>query len=149
MTGIHNNPIRALTYMDLSSAAMMGLSGGTNYLVVKPSPGVAADDVKLALMNQPGVASVQAISEFSQAFEDAMDLFTAVLRIVQIIVLVMAFLIAFNSTSINVDERVREICHHVRVWPADPHGDADADASRISSSARWARSWAWRWDGRC
>ncbi len=109
VTGIHNNPIRALTYMDLSSAAMMGLSGGTNYLVVKPSPGVAADDVKLALMNQPGVASVQAISEFSQAFEDAMDLFTAVLRIVQIIVLVMAFLIAFNSTSINVDERVREI----------------------------------------
>ncbi|RPI96045.1 MAG: FtsX-like permease family protein, partial [Chloroflexi bacterium] len=107
--GIHNNPIRALSYMDLSSAAMMGLSGGTNYLVVKPSPGVAADDVKLALMNQPGVASVQAISEFSQAFEDAMDLITAVLRVVQIIVLMMAFLIAFNSTSINVDERVREI----------------------------------------
>jgi putative ABC transport system permease protein len=31
------------------------------------------------------------------------------LRVVQLIVLIMAFLIAFNSTSINVDERFREI----------------------------------------
>ena len=107
--GIHNNPLRALSYMDLSGAETMGLTDVTNMLVVSPAPGVTADDVKLALMTQPGVASVQAVTDFAKAIDEFMDLFVVVLRVVQGIVLLMAFLIAFNSTSINVDERVREI----------------------------------------
>jgi putative ABC transport system permease protein len=109
VTGIHNNPVRALSYMDLSGAALMRLDGAANLLVLKPAAGVSADDVKLALLSQPGVASVLAVSEFSEAFEGVLDLFVQVLRIIQGIVLFMAFLIAFNSTSINVDERTREI----------------------------------------
>ena len=38
-----------------------------------------------------------------------MDLFIGFMSIVVIAVLVLAFLIAFNSTSINIDERAREI----------------------------------------
>lgn len=106
---IHNNPIRALSYMDLSGAEMMGLSGVTNLLVVKPAQGVSANDVKRALLNLPGVASVQAVSEITDAVKDVMKIFVTFLRVVQVIVLFMAFLIAFNSTSINVDERVRDI----------------------------------------
>jgi putative ABC transport system permease protein len=107
--GIHDNPLRPLSYLDMNSAGMMGLAGATNYLVVQPTAGISAADVKLALLNQPGVTSVQAISEFSDAFKETMSLFTSVLWVIRIIVMVMAFLIAFNSTSINVDERVREI----------------------------------------
>jgi putative ABC transport system permease protein len=107
--GIHDNPIRALSYLDMSSAEIMGMAGATNYLVVQPAAGISADDVKLALMNQPGVASVQAISDFANAFKETMDMFTSVLWVIRVIVMVLAFLIAFNSTSINVDERVREI----------------------------------------
>jgi putative ABC transport system permease protein len=109
VTGIHNNPVRSLSYMDLSGAALMRLDGATNLLVLKPAAGIGADDVKLALLSQPGVASVQAVSEFSEAFEDVLEIFVQFLRIIQGIVLFMAFLIAFNSTSINVDERTREI----------------------------------------
>ena len=107
--GIHNNPIRPLCYLDMNSTAIMGLTGLTNYMVVQPAAGVSADDVKLALLNQPGVASVLAISAFSDAFKESMDLFTSLLWVIRVIVMVLAFLIAFNSTSINVDERVREI----------------------------------------
>ena len=107
--GIHDNPIRALSYLDMNSTAIMGMAGATNYLVVQPAAGISADDVKLALLNQPGVASVQAISDFANAFKETMDLFTSVLWVIRVIVMVLAFLIAFNSTSINVDERVREI----------------------------------------
>lgn len=107
--GIHNNPIRALSYMDLDQAALMGLNNTTNLLVTSPAPGVEADVIKRALMSQPGVASVQEIAEFSDALDQVLELFVTFLRVVQGIVLVMAFLIAFNSTSINVDERVREI----------------------------------------
>jgi putative ABC transport system permease protein len=107
--GIHDNPLRPLAYLDMNSPAMMGLAGATNYLVVQPAAGISADDVKLVLLNQPGVTAVQAISEFSDSFKETMSLFTSVLWVIRIIVMVMAFLIAFNSTSINVDERVREI----------------------------------------
>jgi putative ABC transport system permease protein len=109
VTGIHTNPVRALSYMDLSGAELTGLNNATNLLVAKPAAGVEPDDVKRALMNQPGVASVQEIAEISKAFDSVMETFVTVLRVVQIIVLFMAFLIAFNTTSINVDERVREI----------------------------------------
>ncbi|WP_162909772.1 ABC transporter permease [Aggregatilinea lenta] len=107
--GIHDNPVRALSYMDLSSAGLMGLDGVTNLLVLQPAAGVASDDIKFALLAQPGVASVMRIADITDAVDDALQIFVQILAVVQIVVLVMAFLIAFNSTSINVDERVREI----------------------------------------
>jgi putative ABC transport system permease protein len=107
--GIHNNPIRALAYMDQNGAAMMGLANVTDLLVVSPSQGVSPDEVKQALLTQSGVSSVQAIAELSKAFDRMLKLIVQYLRVMQVIVLIMAFLIAFNSTSINVDERVREI----------------------------------------
>lgn len=109
VSGIHTSPMRPLSYMDLDNAALMGLDGVTNYLVLDPVGGADPTDIKLALMTQPGVASVQAISEISEATDEILEMFITVLGVIQVIVLFMAFLIAFNSTSINVDERVREI----------------------------------------
>lgn len=109
VAGIHNNPVRALSYMDLAGAELAGLSGVTNHLTTVPAAGVEPSDVKLALMNQPGVASVQEVAEITEGFDEVLEIFVQVLRIVQGIVLFMAFLIAFNTTSINVDERVRDI----------------------------------------
>ncbi|MBN1680476.1 MAG: ABC transporter permease [Anaerolineae bacterium] len=107
--GIHSNPIRALSYMDISSAESMGLAGVTNQIVVNPAEGVDPDAIKGVLMQQPGVASVQSVREFIDVIDDFLEIFSTVLGIVQVIVMLLAFLIAFNSTSINVDERVREI----------------------------------------
>jgi putative ABC transport system permease protein len=107
--GIHNHPMRPMVYMDISAAALMGLDGTTNLLEVEPADGVAPVDVKRALLSQPGVASVQEVQEISNALDEGLDIFVQVLRVIQVVVLLMAFLIAFNSTSINVDERVREI----------------------------------------
>ncbi|MBN2304470.1 MAG: ABC transporter permease [Anaerolineae bacterium] len=109
VVGIHKSPLRPLSYMHIGNADLMGIAGLTNYLVLDPVNGVEPDTVKLALLTQPGVASVQAIGSISDAIDEMVDLFVQILRVVQIIVLFMAFLIAFNSTSINVDERVREI----------------------------------------
>lgn len=94
--------------MDMAGAAAMGLGDMTNMVVVTPDNGSDATSIKRALLVQPGVASVQAIGEFADALEEALEIFVAILAIIQGIVLLMAFLIAFNSTSINVDERSRE-----------------------------------------
>ncbi len=109
VAAIHDNPMRSLNYMDMSSAGMMGLEGQTNLLVVRPSAYANVNDIKRALFSQPGVSSVVAIREYLDAFDEVLNIFAVFLRIVQGVVLFMAFLIAFNSTSINVDERVREI----------------------------------------
>lgn len=107
--GIHDNPIRGMSHMDLSGASLMGLPGTTNLVVIIPADSVNNDTIKQVLLTQPGVASVEPVSEFSEALETFLSLFTKILGIMAFVVLLMAFLISFNSTSINVDERVREI----------------------------------------
>ncbi|MCD4685421.1 MAG: FtsX-like permease family protein [Anaerolineae bacterium] len=107
--GIHNHPMRPMAYMDISAAEMMGLDDTTNLLLANPAAGVDPIDVKRALLSQPGVASVQEVQEIADGLDEILEAFVQMLQVVQVIVLLMAFLIAFNSTSINVDERVREI----------------------------------------
>lgn len=109
IAGIHNNPLRGLAYMDSRYAELMNLAGLSNRLVVQPAPGERTDAVKQVLFMQPGITSVQAIQDVSDAMDEIMKLFTTILQVVQVVVIILAFLIAFNSTSISVDERLREI----------------------------------------
>ncbi len=107
--GIHDNPIRPLTYMPLQGAALMGLEGVANQVILAPAAGMTRETIKEVLLAQPGVASVSSIIEFSEAVEDLVALITQMLAVVQVVVVILAFLIAFNTTSISVDERAREI----------------------------------------
>jgi len=107
--GIHNNPLRPLAYMDMSAASMMGLDGVSNYLVLNPAEGVLEDEVKSALLRQPGVTAVKLAADFSEVVKEMLEIITSMLVVTQIVAVVLAFLIAFNSTSISVDERIREI----------------------------------------
>lgn len=109
VTGIHNNPLRPLSYMDLSAASLIGLEGVANQVVFEPAPGAEPDDIKAAVLLKPGVSSVKSIADFSDAIRNLLEMFTDVLAVIVMVVVVMAFLIAFNSTSLSVDERVREI----------------------------------------
>lgn len=107
--GIHDNPIRPLTYMPLQGAALMGLEGVANQVILAPAAGVTREAVKESLLTQPGVASVSSIVEFSEAVESMVSLITQMLAVIEVVVVILAFLIAFNTTSISVDERAREI----------------------------------------
>lgn len=109
VVGIHNNPLRPLSYMSIASQSMMGVEESTNQVVVVPVPGVSTNTVRSTLFQQAGVGSVTDIAELSNAFDDGLELFKQFLQVIQGVVIFMAFLIAFNATSINVDERVREI----------------------------------------
>lgn len=105
----HPNPLRFAAYVDRSQAGpIFGLAGTTNLVTVRPAPGRSADDVKRALFGLPGVASVQPVGATTELFRDTIDQFVGVLRVVQLFVLVLALLIAFNASSINADERARD-----------------------------------------
>lgn len=109
VVGTHPFPIRFVSFMDLEQgAALMNLDGVTNALTITPKPGVDSEQMKRAIFRQPGVASVQPVQQITRTIRDQIERFTGFLTVVEGAVLVLALLIAFNSASINSDERARE-----------------------------------------
>lgn len=109
VVGIHNNPLRNPSYLNLNQAERFGMTGLVNYMMVNPETGIDTQTVKQSLFGQDGIALVQSMDELPKSFERGIAILRDILQLVQVVVLFLAFLIAFNSTSINVDERVREI----------------------------------------
>jgi putative ABC transport system permease protein len=107
VVGIHNSPLRPLVYMDMSNASMMGLAGQSNQIVV--SPGVSVNTIQRTLLARPGVGSVEPISTFTDNVNQMLSMMENILSVCEVVVLIMAFLIAFNSTSISIDEHFRDI----------------------------------------
>ncbi len=107
--GTHALPVRAISYLDIRQTGLMGLGGLTNIVWINPAAGVSRGEVERALFDQAGVASVQPVASMVDSFESILDSFLGVMYIVALAVSLLAFLITFNSTSINVDERAREI----------------------------------------
>jgi putative ABC transport system permease protein len=108
VAGTHPGPIRAVSYLDRSQAEAFGAAGLVNAVEVTPADDVTRDQLTRALFEVPGVASVQAATAVTDSFRSALDAFTGILGVAAAITLLLAFLIAFNATSIATDERARE-----------------------------------------
>ena len=107
--GIHGDPTRSNAYMDINQASAMNLDNLVNEIQMYPAAGVTPDSIQRTMVQQPGVAYVVSVSDTTKALESIVQQLMQVGVLVNGIVLLMVFLIAFNSTSINVDERAREI----------------------------------------
>jgi putative ABC transport system permease protein len=94
--------------MDIGDAKLMRLEGITNRISVLPRSGVTTEQAQRALFGLPGVTSVQPVSAYTDTVRKALAQRIEILYVVEGAVLVLALLIAFNATSINVDERARE-----------------------------------------
>ncbi len=107
--GLHEHPFRFVAYMDSNQAGLFNLAGATNLLeVVPPAGGATRDDMKRALFPLPGVVSAQGVGEVAEVIDDLLSEFVVLLRVIEGALLLLALLIAFNSASINMDERARE-----------------------------------------
>jgi putative ABC transport system permease protein len=108
VSGIQPSPMRGLAYFSSSGARVFGLAGAANLLTVEPAPGYTASDLQHALLDIPHVTSAQSLQVTTDGLRDSLGQFTGILNIAAIVSLLLALLIAFNSTSIGVDERSRE-----------------------------------------
>jgi putative ABC transport system permease protein len=108
VVGTHPNPMRVFAYLDEGSASLLGMAGAANTLVVTPADGVAAEDVRRALLGVPHVASAQTPATTVSGMRATLDQFVDIIRVSAVVALLLAMLIAFNTTSIAVDERSRE-----------------------------------------
>ena len=106
--GTHPHPFRFVAYMDASLAGVFNLEGQANHVVLEPAAGVSLADVKRDLSAREGVAFVQGAGETAAGVRDGINEFIGIFRVIEAAVLLLAVLIAFNSASINIDERARE-----------------------------------------
>jgi putative ABC transport system permease protein len=107
VVAVHPNPYRFLLYMDESDAVMFGLAGTVNMFQVVPTSG-GASAVQRELFGQAGVAAVQPVTVVVDAIRDVIGQVLDILDVVRGAVVLLALLIAFNSSSISADERRRE-----------------------------------------
>lgn len=108
VAGLHPNPMRMPAYLDSASAAPFGLTGMANILTVQPTLRTGPDAVRRALLVVPHVASAQTAQATTEGMRASLDEFVGILQIAALVTLLLALLIAFNTTSIGVDERSRE-----------------------------------------
>ena len=106
--GVHPYPIRSFAYLDRAEADRFGLAGAANVVMVAPEPGTDLGTLKRALFEVPGVASAQEADAAATALQDLMAQFTDILRFLELFVLLLALLIAFNAASISMEERARD-----------------------------------------
>lgn len=105
---LHDIPLRTEVLFDISHAEVMNLAGLVNLLDVLPTTGTSNDEVKRALFPISGVTSVQGVSETVDLYQDLMDSMMGFLVIIEGATLLLVVLVAFNATSINIEERRRE-----------------------------------------
>ena len=99
--------------MDLRYASIMQLQGIVNTMSVVPKSGVAADGLERRLFGRPGVASVEPVASLTRSVRQTLKDRLGILTVVEAIMVLLALLIAFNTTSISFDERARE---HAPCW---------------------------------
>ncbi|WP_208028717.1 FtsX-like permease family protein [Rhabdothermincola sediminis] len=105
---IHTYPYRFLTFLDLAQAPVMNLQGIVNGAQVLPSEGTSTEAVQRALFEKPAVVAVEPVAGVIANLRETISQFTDVLNVIRGAVLLLALMIAFNSTSISFDERARE-----------------------------------------
>jgi putative ABC transport system permease protein len=108
VSGLHPDPFRTFSYLDPSVAALAGFPGVANRVSATPAPGTTVNRIARALFRAPAVASVERATATTQFVRERLDDFIGVIRLIEGFALVLAVLIAFNSSAIGIDERRRE-----------------------------------------
>jgi putative ABC transport system permease protein len=108
VAGTHPHPYRFVAYLDARHASMFDLEGIVNLVEVVPEDGVGAAELRRPLFELDGVGSVVPVATAVGVVRDTVGQFLDVLSVVQWAVLLLAVLIAFNSSAIGADERARE-----------------------------------------
>lgn len=102
------SPYRFVAYMDLRDEPVMGLRDIVNTVVVVPRPGVAVDALQQAVARLPGVASALPARSLAGTMKSILDLVANLFVVLQVVIGVLALLVAYNASTAGTDERSRE-----------------------------------------
>ncbi len=105
---IHPHPLRTNAYIHIDHLGLMGMPSLTNSISATPAPGLTLNDVKRELFGSPGVATVQGVAEAFEALSDLFEQVAGIFLVIELFVIGLAMLIAFNTANINSEERARD-----------------------------------------
>jgi putative ABC transport system permease protein len=108
LLGVHPHPFRFIAYVDTNHLSLLAPSNVVNLVKIVPAAGASTDQLKRELFQLPATGSIEQVGDVARAIRDLLNEFVVVLRVVEGAMLLIALLIAFNSASINMDERARE-----------------------------------------
>ncbi len=105
---IHPHYVRSTLYMDNTHMGILNVTGVTNRITAVAVPGAPIIDIKEQLFPINGIVSVATVVEEANLAEDLINQFISVIRLMQLVPLLLAILIAYNTANIAMDERRRE-----------------------------------------
>ncbi|MHA2388977.1 MAG: ABC transporter permease [Candidatus Hodarchaeales archaeon] len=106
--GVYGSQVRFWAFMDLADNNILNCTGLINSLILLPKPGVTIESIQSDLFEIGGYSGVQTIIRLVETYEELIELFTSILTVIQYAVMALALLMAFNTATINFDERLRE-----------------------------------------
>ncbi|NDJ77461.1 MAG: ABC transporter permease [Chloroflexi bacterium] len=100
---------RTNVYINFEDTHLLNMEGQANLVHIIPTAGTTPNEARRALFDNPNVSSVVSIQDSVASMQSILDEAISFLSWIQIAAFALAFLIAFNSTNININQRVREI----------------------------------------
>lgn len=110
LLAIQKSNIRFWMYCDLTAnSPIFNMTGLTNSLMVLPKAGVTELNLKESFFTLPGYSSVQSVTQIVKVYEELIEVFRSIFKVLQYVVIVLAVLLVYNTTSVNMEERTREL----------------------------------------
>ncbi|MHA1331584.1 MAG: ABC transporter permease, partial [Candidatus Hodarchaeales archaeon] len=109
VVGIYNSQVRFWAFINIKNSDLINCTGLVNSLMVVPKSGVSFESIQADFFQISGFNKAQTARTIIEVYNRILDMFTSILEILKYIVMALAFLIAFNTVSINIDERKREL----------------------------------------
>lgn len=102
------SPYRFVAYMDLRDEPIMGLRGIVNTATLLPRRGISIDRLQRSISSLPGVAWALPARALADTIRNVLSLVAGLFVVLEIVIGLLAFLVAYNSCRIGSDERARE-----------------------------------------
>ncbi|UCE14933.1 MAG: ABC transporter permease [Candidatus Heimdallarchaeota archaeon] len=107
--GIQNSKIRFWSFCDMSNNQVFNLTGVANSVMILPKAGVTEVTIQKNFFVLPGYTGIQSVTKLVKVYEELIEIFKSIFDVLQYIVLILALLLVYNTSSVNIDERTREL----------------------------------------
>ncbi len=107
--GIQNSKIRFWAFIDISNDHIFNSTGLINSIMIVPKEGVTETSIQKSFFPLPGYSGIQSVTRLVKVYEELIEMFKSIFDVIQYVVFILAFLLVYNTTTVNIDERTREL----------------------------------------
>jgi putative ABC transport system permease protein len=107
--GIQNSKIRFWAFSDISNDQVFNVTGLVNAVMVLPKQGITEATIQKDFFDLQGYSGVQSVVKLVKVYEELIQMFKSMFDVIQYVVMILALLLVYNTTTVNIDERTREL----------------------------------------